>query len=85
MSGKPTRGRVPSKTQANIREGIRVADLIKMLQNNTLTKGRPINPQKLKQIALLLSKALPDLKVQELIGNIDTKITISWANEDTDD
>ncbi len=70
---------IPSKTQAAIRQGIKVTELIKLVQDNTLRKnGKPLHPQRLKQIQLLLNKALPYIKMQEITGQVDTNITFSW-------
>lgn len=71
------------KTVQAIRDGIKCKELIDLVQDNTLKRGgKPLNPQKLQQIKLLLAKAMPDIKVQEITGQVDSKVTISWEGDD---
>jgi len=68
--------RIRKQHQDEVRERIRVSQLINVLEKQALDDGADLSPSRLKAIEILLRKSLPDLSAIEMSGEMSHRVDL---------
>lgn len=77
--------RIRKHHQDEVRERIRVSQLINVLENQALGEGEDLTPTRIKAIEILLRKSLPDLSAITISGDPDNPLEVVGMTKDQRD